>query len=87
MESTTSQRISGRATNGTAPRAAVFNENEVRAAAGLTMVIGAVAFSYAYFDQYYLPLRIVTAVLLRRVPRPARRSVSGTARWASSRAR
>ena len=28
----------------------MFNENEVRAAAGLTMVIGAVAFSYAYFD-------------------------------------
>ena len=63
MELTTSQRISGRATNGTAPRAAVFNEHEVRAAAGLTMVIGAVGFSYAYFDQYYLPLRIVTAVL------------------------
>ena len=41
----------------------MFNEHEVRAAAGLTMVIGAVAFSYAYFDQYYLPLRIVTAVL------------------------
>jgi hypothetical protein len=63
MELTTSQRISGRATNGTGVRAAVFNEHEVRAAAGLTMVLGAVAFSYAYFDQYYLLLRIVTAVL------------------------
>ncbi len=51
MELSTSRRISGRAANGTEVRAAVFNEHEVRAAAGLTMVIGAVAFSYAYFDQ------------------------------------
>ena len=27
----------------------VFNENQVRAAAGLTMAAGAVAFAYAYF--------------------------------------
>jgi hypothetical protein len=39
----------------------VYNENEVRAAAGLTMVIGAVAFSYAYFDHLFLPLKIVTS--------------------------
>ena len=58
------------ATNGADLRAAVFNEHEVRAAAGLTMVIGAVAFSYAYFDQHYMPLRVVTARLLRRVPHP-----------------
>jgi hypothetical protein len=43
-------------------RAAVVNENEVRAAAGLTMVAGAVAFSYAYFDKQYAPLQI-TATL------------------------
>ena len=49
---------------------AVLNEHEVRAAAGLTMVIGAVAFSYAYFHRSFVPLRIVTALLLRRVPRP-----------------
>ncbi|HEY7631839.1 MAG TPA: DUF4395 domain-containing protein [Thermoleophilaceae bacterium] len=42
------------------PQAAVFNENEVRAAAGLTMVTGAVAFSYAYFAKNYLPLQAVT---------------------------
>lgn len=34
----------------------VVNENAVRAAAGLTMVTGAVAFSYAYFDKQYVPL-------------------------------
>jgi hypothetical protein len=44
------------------PRAAVVNENEVRAAAGLTMVAGAVAFSYAYFDRQYIPLQGVATL-------------------------
>jgi hypothetical protein len=48
------QRISGLAPDGTELRAAVFDENEVRAAAGLTLVIGAVAFSYAHFAHNYL---------------------------------
>jgi hypothetical protein len=39
--------------------AAVINENEARAAAGVTMLIGAVAFSYAYFERRYLPLQVV----------------------------
>jgi hypothetical protein len=55
------QRISGLVVNGRDLRAPVFNEVEVRAAAGLTMVIGAVAFSYAYFDHLFLPLKIVTS--------------------------
>ena len=55
------QRISGLVLNGKALFAPVYNENEVRAAAGLTMVIGAVAFSYAYFDHLFLPLKIVTS--------------------------
>ena len=42
--------------------AAVCNENEVRAAAGLTLVIGAVAFSYAYFAKQYLPLQVVASL-------------------------
>lgn len=54
------QRISGLVVNGQELRAPVFNENEVRAAAGLTMVIGAVAFSYAYFTHQYIPLQVVT---------------------------
>ena len=46
-----------------APSAAV-NENEARAAAGLTMVTGAVAFSYAYFDKQYTPLQAVASLFL-----------------------
>lgn len=45
-------------------RPAVFNENEVRAAAGLTMVAGAVAFSYAYFDRQYVLLQGTAALFL-----------------------
>ena len=56
------QRISGLVTDGKQVLAPVFNENEVRAAAGLTMVIGAVAFCYAYFTRNYLPLRVVASV-------------------------
>jgi Domain of unknown function (DUF4395) len=45
-------------------RPAVFNENEVRAAAGLTMVAGAVAFSYAYFEKQYIPLQVMASLFL-----------------------
>jgi hypothetical protein len=41
-------------------QAPAFNETEVRAAAGLTMVSGAVAFSFAYFNKNYVPLQAVT---------------------------
>ena len=44
------------------PRAAVVNENEVRAAAGLTMAIGAVAFAYAYFAKQYIPLQVTASL-------------------------
>ena len=54
------QRISGLTVDGKELHAPVFNENEVRAAAGLTMVAGAVAFCYAYFTHQYLPLQIVS---------------------------
>ena len=40
----------------------MFNENEVRAAAGLTLVIGAVAFAYAYFAQQYAPLQVAATL-------------------------
>jgi hypothetical protein len=59
METTYGQVISGLAADGSELRSGVFNENEVRAAAGLTMVTGAVAFVYAYFDKNYLPLQAV----------------------------
>jgi Domain of unknown function (DUF4395) len=48
--------------DGTAGRAAVVNENEVRAAAGMMMVIGAVAFAYAYFAKQYVPLQVAASL-------------------------
>lgn len=62
MELSFGQKIPGLAANGRQLRAAVFNENEVRAAAGLTMVTGAVAFSYAYFEKQYVPLQVVASL-------------------------
>lgn len=38
------------------------DEQQVRAAAGLTMVIGAAAFVLAFFERQFLPLQIVTAL-------------------------
>jgi hypothetical protein len=38
----------------------MVDENEVRIVAGLTMVIGAVAFCWAYFQKDYVPLQVVT---------------------------
>ena len=46
----------------TTARAPLVNENEVRAAAGLTMVIGAVAFGYAYFTRQYVPLQVAASL-------------------------
>ena len=43
-------------------RAAVVNEHAVRAAAGITLVIGAVAFSIAFFDRKYIPLQVASVV-------------------------
>jgi hypothetical protein len=48
--------------DGQALRAAAFDENAVRAAAGLTMVIGAAAFAYAYFAKVYAPIQAVTVL-------------------------
>ena len=52
--------IAGLTVDGKQLQAAVFNENDVRAAAGLTLVLGAIAFSLALLDQQYLPLQVVT---------------------------
>jgi hypothetical protein len=62
MELAFGQRISGLTADGRELRAAVFDEHQVRAAAGLTMVMGAVAFSYAYFAHNYLPLQVVSTL-------------------------
>ncbi len=62
MELTFGKRISGLVVGGKELRAPVFNENEVRAAAGLTMVVGAVAFFLALLEQQYVPLQAVTVL-------------------------
>jgi len=56
------QTLSAVAADGRLLHAPVYNEHEVRAAAGLTMVAGAVAFAYAYFDKQYVPLQVVSSV-------------------------
>jgi len=60
MELSFGQRISGLTADGAELQAAVFDENQVRAAAGVTMVLGAVAFSFAYFNHQYILLQVVS---------------------------
>jgi hypothetical protein len=52
--------LEGRTDDGRQLRAPVFNEIQVRAAAGLTMALGAIAFVYSYFDKVYVPIQAVT---------------------------
>ena len=60
MQLTFGERIPGLKVGAQELHAAVFNENEVRAAAGVTLVIGATAVSFALFEQQYVPLQVVT---------------------------
>jgi len=53
---------SATAVDGREFHAPVVDENEVRAAAGLTMAIGAAAFAYAYFTAQYIPLQVVATL-------------------------
>lgn len=48
--------------NGKLLTAGVFEEGQVRAAAGLTLALGTIAFAYAYFAQIYAPIQIVTTL-------------------------
>ena len=86
MDRTYGQVISGTAADGSPLQSAVFNENQVRAAAGLTMVTGAVAFAYAYFDKHYVPLQVVATFFFVEFLARADGRASGTARPAWSRA-
>ena len=90
MRLTFGETIHGLSENGVELRAAVFNEHEVRAAAGVTMVLGAVAFVYAYFAKVYLPIQVVTTVFffefLIRVSAGLKYSPVGVlARWMTRR--
>lgn len=51
--------IDGLTVDGQHIQAGVYNEHEVRAAAGISLVAGAVVFAYAFFQHDYLPLRVV----------------------------
>lgn len=55
------ETVEGLALHGQPVKAGVFDEAEVRAAAGLTLVLGAAAFAYAYFARLYLPIQWVTS--------------------------
>ncbi len=56
------QWIEGLSMDGKPVRGAVFNEHQVRAAAGLTLLLGAVAFAYAGLARVYEPIQLVTAL-------------------------
>ena len=62
MELSLGPRTSGPTVNGVELHAAVVDENQVRAAAGVTMVFGAVAFSLAYFNHRYILLQTVSTL-------------------------
>lgn len=55
------ETIDGLVIDGRAITAGVFDERRVRAAAGITLALGAVAFVFAYFGKEYLPIKLVTA--------------------------
>jgi hypothetical protein len=72
------------------PETQEVNEHVVRAAAGMTMAAGAVAFAYAYFEKRYWPLQLVTTVFfvefLVRVTAGIHRSPLGlVAAWTTRR--
>jgi hypothetical protein len=78
------------AEDGTVFRAGVFNEVQVRAAAGITMALGAYAFIYANWAKYFLPIKLVTTFffidfLLRITVGLNRSPVGVVAGWITSR--
>lgn len=59
---TTGETVPGLSVDGVTLRAEVVDENRVRAAAGLTMAIGSVAFAYAGLAKVYAPIQAVTVL-------------------------
>ncbi len=53
--------IEGLSARGRPVRAGVFDERQVRAAAGVTLALGAVAFAFAALAREYRPIQVVTA--------------------------
>jgi Domain of unknown function (DUF4395) len=56
--------LEGRTVGGRLVAAPVVNEHQVRAAAGLTMIMGMTAFAFAYFEHRYTGLQAVSSFLL-----------------------
>jgi len=54
------ESVLGLSIDGKPIRAGVYDENQVRAAAGVTLALGAFAFVHAYFAQRYVPIQVVT---------------------------
>ena len=54
------QRVDAVMPDGTPFRAPVYDEHEVRAAAGITLAAATVAFCYAYFDHEFLLIKAVS---------------------------
>ena len=52
--------IAGLTVDGREVHAPVFDENQVRAAAGVTMALGTIAFVYANFEKVFEPIKVVT---------------------------
>jgi|SRR5918992_396658 hypothetical protein len=55
-------RVAGLTVAGKELQAGVFDEHAVRAAAGVTLVLGATAFSFAQFDAQFLLLQVVSSL-------------------------
>lgn len=60
MSAAYGETVVGLAVDGRPILAGVYNEHQVRAAAGVTLVLGALAFVYAYFAKAYVPIQVVT---------------------------
>jgi hypothetical protein len=88
---TNSNRLTERrVVDGKELHAAAVNEHQARAAAGVMMALGAVAFVYANFDKLFWPIRTTSALLsvdfLVRVTAGLERSPSGlVAGWMTRR--
>ena len=79
-----------RVVDGKEVRAAAVNEHQAKAAAGITLALGAVAFVYANFDKLFWPILTVSTFFfvdfLRRVTAGLERSPSGiVAGWMTRR--
>ena len=54
------ERMQGPTEDGRLLHAGVFNETEVRVAAGITMAMGAIVFAFANWEKVFAPIQIVT---------------------------